>query len=87
MSLRDIEELLFEHGVIVTYDTVRRWCDKFGTGFSHRVKTVRREPGTTWHLDEVLVMHATSLFYCGGQLISMAPNLIFCCRSGATRPR
>lgn len=28
LSLRDIEELLFERGVIVSYETVRRWCDK-----------------------------------------------------------
>ncbi|MBK3844496.1 IS6 family transposase, partial [Paraburkholderia aspalathi] len=27
LSLRDIEELLFERGVIVSYETVRRWCD------------------------------------------------------------
>src|SRR6266702_7970550 len=55
LSLRDIEELLFERGVIVSYETVRRWCDKFGAGFSHRVKAARRKPGTTWHLDEVFV--------------------------------
>jgi putative transposase len=30
LSLRDIEELLFERGVIVSYETIRRWCDKFG---------------------------------------------------------
>jgi putative transposase len=34
LSLRDIEELLFERGVIVSYETVRRWCDKFGAGFA-----------------------------------------------------
>jgi transposase-like protein len=50
LSLRDIEELLFERGVIVSYETVRRWCDKFGAGFAHRVKAARRKPGTTWHL-------------------------------------
>jgi putative transposase len=35
----------------VSYETVRRWCDKFGAGFAHRVKAARRRPGTTWHLD------------------------------------
>jgi putative transposase len=55
VSLRDIEELLFERGVIVTYETVRRWCDKFGAGIAHRVKAVRRNPGSTWHLDEMFV--------------------------------
>ena len=53
LSLRDIEELLFERVVIVSYETVRRWCDKFGAGFAHRVKDARRKPGSTWHLDEV----------------------------------
>ena len=55
LSLRDIEELLFKRGVTVSYETIRRWCDKFGAGFAHRVKAARRKPGTTWHLDEVFV--------------------------------
>src|SRR5579864_4217652 len=55
LSLRDVEELLSERGIIVSYETVRRWCDKFGAGFAHRVKAARRRPGTTWHLDEVFV--------------------------------
>ncbi|GAB3630207.1 transposase [Pandoraea terrae] len=55
LSLRDIEDLLFERGVIVSYETVRRWCDKFGACFAHRVKAARRKPGTAWHLDEVFV--------------------------------
>ena len=52
LSLRDVEELLFERGVVVSYETIRRWCDKFGAGFAHRVKGARRKPGSTWHLDE-----------------------------------
>jgi putative transposase len=55
LSLRDIEELLLERGVIVSYETIRRWCDKFGQEFAHRVKQARQAPGTTWHLDEVFV--------------------------------
>src|SRR3984885_11911080 len=55
LSLRDIEELLFERGVIVSYETIRCWCDKFGKGFAHRAKAVRRKPGSTWHLDEMFI--------------------------------
>uniref|UniRef100_UPI002AAFC6B4 IS6 family transposase n=1 Tax=Paraburkholderia atlantica TaxID=2654982 RepID=UPI002AAFC6B4 len=55
VSLRDIEELLFERGVVVSYETIRRWCDEFGAGFAHRVKAARRKPGRTWNLDEVFV--------------------------------
>ncbi len=55
LSLRDIEELLFERGVVVSYETIRRWCDKFGAGFASRVKATRRKPGSSWHLDEMFV--------------------------------
>ncbi|CAE6738093.1 hypothetical protein R69888_02376 [Paraburkholderia haematera] len=66
LSLRDIEERLFERVVTVTYspkevplgdETIRRWCGKFGKGFAHRVKAVRRKPGSTWHLDEMFVRY------------------------------
>ena len=36
LSLRDIEELLFERGVVVTYETIRCWCDKFGPAWLTR---------------------------------------------------
>jgi putative transposase len=55
LSLRDIEELLFGRGVIVTDETIRCWCDKFGAGVARRVKAARRKPGSTWHLDEMFV--------------------------------
>lgn len=40
---------------VVSYETIRRWCDKFGKQFAQRVKQTRPVPGTTWHLDEVFV--------------------------------
>ena len=46
LSLRDIEELLFERGVIVTYVAIRCWCDRFEKGFAHRAKAARRKPGS-----------------------------------------
>ncbi|HDR8948694.1 MULTISPECIES: IS6 family transposase [Burkholderia] len=55
LSLRDIEALLFERGVIVSHESIRRWIEKFGADFAHRVKAARRQPGSTWHLDEVFV--------------------------------
>jgi putative transposase len=48
LSLRDIEELLLERGVSVTYESVR-------VQFAHCAKAVRRRPGSTWHLDELFV--------------------------------
>jgi putative transposase len=55
LSLRDVEELLSERGVIVIFETIRCWCDKFGEDFARRVKAARRKPGSTWHLDEMFV--------------------------------
>ena len=55
LSLRDIEELLLERGVVVTYETIRCWCDKFGTKFAQCAKAARRKPASTWHLDEMFV--------------------------------
>lgn len=55
LSLRHIEELLFERGVVVTYETIRCWCDKFGKGFAQRAKATRCKPGSIWHLDEMFV--------------------------------
>lgn len=43
LSLGDIEELLFERGVVVTYETIRCWCAKFGKAFAHRAKAARRK--------------------------------------------
>lgn len=53
LSSCDIEELRFEHGVLVSYEPIGRWCDKFCTGFADRARIARRKPGTTWHLDEM----------------------------------
>ncbi|ACR32844.1 IS6 family transposase (plasmid) [Burkholderia glumae BGR1] len=55
LSLRDIQELLFERGAIVSLETIRRWCDKFGVAFARWVKAARRKQGRRWHLGEMFV--------------------------------
>jgi putative transposase len=55
LSLRDIEELLLERGVTVTYESVRNWCDRFGAQFARCARAARGTPGSTWHLDELFV--------------------------------
>src|SRR6195952_5737024 len=55
LSLRDVELLLAERGIIVSYDTVRRWCKKFGQTFANRLRRRRPQPGDKWHLDEVFI--------------------------------
>jgi len=55
LSYRDVEELLAERGVIVTYETIRQWCRKFGQTYANGLRHRRARPGDTWHLDEVFV--------------------------------
>ena len=38
LSLRDVELLLAERGVVASYETIRRWCKKFGQTFSNRLR-------------------------------------------------
>ncbi len=52
-SYRDVAELLAERGVIVTYETVRQWCRKFGQTDANALRRRRPRPGDKWHLDEV----------------------------------
>src|SRR5690349_885378 len=55
LSLRDVELLLAERGVSVSYESVRRWCLKFGQRFADKLRRRRPRPGDTWHLDEVFL--------------------------------
>ena len=53
LSFRDIEELLIERGIDVSYETIRRWVDKFGSTYAKRIKSRSESPSPVWHLDEV----------------------------------
>ncbi len=55
LSYRDVEELLAERGVLLTYETIRQWCRKFGQGYANALRRRRPRPGDKWHLDEVFI--------------------------------
>src|ERR1700745_291111 len=55
LSLRDVELILAERGVAVSYETVRRWCKKFAASFADRLRRRRPRPGDKWHMDEVFI--------------------------------
>ena len=55
LSHRDIEDLLAERGVTVSYETIRLWCIKFGAIYSRRLKRRHRGYGDTFYIDEVFV--------------------------------
>jgi transposase-like protein len=53
LSFRDVEDLLAERGISVSYETVRRWVNHFGPKIAADLRKRRPKPHTTWHLDEV----------------------------------
>src|SRR4029450_7168225 len=55
LSYRDVEELLFERGITVSHEAIRKWCRKFGQNYANRLRRRRPQPGDTWHLDEVFL--------------------------------
>ena len=54
-SLRDVEDLMAERGVDVTYETVRCWVDKFGPAIAPNIRKRRGKADCIWHLDEMVV--------------------------------
>ena len=55
LSFRDVEDLLAERGIDVSYETVRRWSLKFGLAYASRLRRSRPRADARWHLDEVFV--------------------------------
>jgi putative transposase len=55
LSYRDVEELLAERGVEVSYETLRRWVLTFGPEIARRLRVRRSKPHSRWHLDEMFV--------------------------------
>jgi len=63
LSYRDVEELLAERGIEVSYETVRRWVTKFGPAIAGNLRRLRLKPSLRWHLDEMVVRIGGWLLY------------------------
>ena len=63
LSYRDVEDMLVERGIDVSYETVRRWALKFGTIIARKLRRGRPGPDRRWHLDEVFVCIKDRQFY------------------------
>ena len=55
LSFRDVEDLLAQRGIDVSYETVRRWSVKFGLAYARKLRRLRPRSDGRWHLDEVFV--------------------------------
>jgi transposase-like protein len=63
LSYRDVEELLAERGLDLSYETVRRWVLKFGPAIARKLRRHRPRPSDRWHLDEMVVRIAGKHMY------------------------
>jgi len=63
LSFRDVEDLLAERGIVVSYETVRRWVNHFGPKIAADLRKRRPKPHTIWHLDEVYIKIDGRLVY------------------------
>src|ERR1700724_1358959 len=63
LSYRDVEDLLAERGVHISYETVRSWVLKFGPVIARRLRQRRPRPSDRWHLDEMVVRIAGERMY------------------------
>src|SRR5215472_16108908 len=63
LSYRDVEDLLVERGLDVSYETVQRWVLKFGPMFARELSRRRPRPTSRWHLDEMAVIISGRQFW------------------------
>ena len=54
---------MLDRGVVVTYETIRQWCAKFGQVYANRLRRRRARPGDKWHLDEVFIRINGTIHY------------------------
>ena len=63
LSYRDVEELLAERGLDISYESVRSWVLKFGPAIARGLRRCRPRPSDRWHLDEMVVRIAGKHMY------------------------
>jgi putative transposase len=55
LSFHEVEEMMLARGVVVSHETIRQWCRKFGQTYANGLRRRRPRPGDKWHLDEVFI--------------------------------
>ena len=79
VSFRDVQEVMASRGVLVTYETIRRWCGKFGKQYVDGLRRRRARTGDKWHLDEVFLKINGSLTTSGEPSIRTGSSWTFLC--------
>jgi len=55
LSFRDVEDLLAERGITVSYEAIRYWCIKFGSTYAQSLRRKQGRLGDIWHVDEIFI--------------------------------
>ena len=55
LSFREVQEMMLARGVVVSHETIRQWCAKFGAAYAAALRRRRPRVGDKWHLDEVFI--------------------------------
>ena len=63
VSLRDVELILAERGIVVSYESIREWGLRFGQMFAATLRRRRPRPGDKWHMDEVFIRIRGKIHY------------------------
>ena len=87
LSLRDVDELMLARGVVVSHETIRSWCAKFGPNYAARLCRRGPRPGDKWHFDEEFVKINGAPITCGARSTSTATCSTSWCSRAATRWR
>jgi putative transposase len=74
LSVRDVEELPLERGVVVTYEAIRKWCRQFGQQYANQLRRRRSRPGDKWHLDEMVLTIKGEHLYLWRAVLRSVPS-------------
>ena len=65
LSYRDVEDLLTERGLDISYESIRRWFLKFGAPIARNLRHMRPIPNGYWHLDEMVIVIRGQRYWLG----------------------
>jgi hypothetical protein len=74
LSHRDVEDLLFIRGIIVSYEPIRKWCRKFGQPYANQLRRRRPRPGNKWHLEIVFAQLTKTRGLAAGSYRDSVPD-------------
>ena len=72
LSFRDVEDLLAERGITVSYEAIRSWCRKFGPAYARTLRRRQGRLGDIWHVDEVFITIRDERHYLWKAVVSFA---------------